>query len=192
LIQTIIPTSRVKKVIEIAFEEARKMNARDIDTGHMLMALVIEGDGIAAHVLEDLGATNERVVTEVQRELGAAVTPRPRLAEQPIVHDPAWIIGRSTHIRTPVQDLVRLLDSPPIAKQLKARGLDTEALLKQLREPPAKLTVLRNALKTAQGALDAALREQQSVVQIARLQNSVDGLYEMLVNTEQEWLDSLH
>ena len=190
LIQTIIPTSRVKKVIEIAFEEARKMNARDVDTGHMLMALLIEGEGIAAHVLEDLGATNERVVTEVQRELGAKVTPRPRLRESPTVTDPAWIIGRSTHIRTPVQDLVRLLDSPPIAKQLKVRGLDTDALLKQLREPPAKVDVLRHALENAQSALDTTMGAQQ-LKHVAGLQYMVDDLLEQLVKAEQEWLDSL-
>jgi len=190
LVQTIIPTSRVKTVIEIAFEEARKMNDRDVDTGHMLMALVIEGEGIAAHVLEDLGATNERVVTEVQTELGAPPAPRPRRQDRQSVSEPSWAIGRSGHLRTPVDDLARLLNSPPIARQLKARGLDTEALAKQLGEPPSKVTVLRHGLRTAQGALDLALREQQ-VEQIARLQHSVDGLYEMLVKTEQEWLDSL-
>jgi hypothetical protein len=190
LIQTIIPTSRVKTVIEIAFEEARKMNDRDVDTGHMLMALVIEGEGIAAHVLEDLGATNERVVTEVQRALGAPPAPRPRRLDRPAVSDPGWVIGRSIHVRTPVDDLARLLNSPPIVKQLKARGLDTDALLRQLSEPPAKVTVLRDGLRTAQGALDLAVREQQAN-QVARLQHTVDGLYEMLVSSEQEWLDSL-
>jgi hypothetical protein len=189
VIQTIIPTSRVKKVIEIAFEEARKMNDRDVDTGHMLMALVIEGEGIAAHVLEDLGATHELVITGVQRELGAPITPRPRLQEHQIVTDPSWIIGRPA-LRTPVQDLMRLLESPPIAKQLKARGLDTDALLKQLNEPPAKVNLLRKTLIEAQSALETAVRAQQ-VELAARLQHTVDSLLEELMKAEQEWLDAL-
>lgn len=190
LIQSIIPTSRVKKVIEISFEEARKMDDREVDTGHMLMGLVIEGEGIAAHVLEDLGATHELVVSGVQRELGAPVTPRPRLLERPIISDPTWLIGRSKHLRTPVQDLARLLNSPPIAKQLKARGLDTDALSKELAEPPAKVNVLRNALEKAQSALETMVRAKQ-VEHAAKLQHTVDGLFEQLVKAEQEWLDSL-
>jgi beta-lactamase class A len=93
-------------------------------------------------------------------------------------------------MRTPVDDLARVLTSPPIAKQLKARGLDTDALAKQLGAPPAKVNVLRNALNTAQRALEAALRAQK-IEDVARLQHAVDSLYERLVKAEQEWLDSL-
>jgi hypothetical protein len=106
------------------------------------------------------------------------------------VTDPSWLIGRA-HIRTPVQDLARLLDSPPIAKQLKARGLNTDALLKQLSEPPAKVNVLRNALERTQSALETTVRAQQ-VEHAATLQDAVDRLLEQLVKAEQEWLDSLH
>src|SRR5216684_3096243 len=61
LIQSIIPTSRVKKVIELSFEEARRMGDNEVDTAHILLGLIIEGEGIAAHVLTDLGATLEKV-----------------------------------------------------------------------------------------------------------------------------------
>ena len=47
-LQQIIPTSRLKQVIELAFEEARRMGDPAVDTGHMLLGLVIEGEGIAA------------------------------------------------------------------------------------------------------------------------------------------------
>ncbi len=67
IIQQIIPTSRVKMVIEIAFEEARRMGHERVDSGHLLMALVMEGEGIAAHVLEDLGATAQKVVAALER-----------------------------------------------------------------------------------------------------------------------------
>jgi ATP-dependent Clp protease ATP-binding subunit ClpC len=65
-VQQIIPTSRVKKVIEISFEEARRMGHNYIGTEHLLLGLLIEGDGIAAHVLQDLGATTERVRVEIE------------------------------------------------------------------------------------------------------------------------------
>ena len=65
IVQQIIPTSRVKKVIEIAFEEAKRMGSNHVDTEHLLLGLLIEGEGIAAHVLQDLGATLERVREEL-------------------------------------------------------------------------------------------------------------------------------
>ena len=70
IIQRIIPTSRVKQVIEISFREARRMGNSSVDTGHLLMGLVLEGEGIAAHVLEDLGVARDRVTSAVEKELG--------------------------------------------------------------------------------------------------------------------------
>jgi ATP-dependent Clp protease ATP-binding subunit ClpC len=61
IVQQIIPTSRVKKAIEISFEEARRMGHNYVGTEHILLGLLIEGEGIAAHVLKDLGATLEMV-----------------------------------------------------------------------------------------------------------------------------------
>ena len=67
IIQQIIPTSRVKKVIEISFEEARRMGNNHVGTEHILLGLLIEGEGIAAHVLEDRGANLETVREELTR-----------------------------------------------------------------------------------------------------------------------------
>jgi hypothetical protein len=61
----IIPTSRVKKVIEIAFELGRAMDDELVGTHHVLLALAAEGEGLAAHVLKDLGATKDRIQTLV-------------------------------------------------------------------------------------------------------------------------------
>ena len=65
IIQQIIPTSRVKKVIEIAFEQAREMGNNYVGTEHLLLGLLVEGEGIAAHILEDLGASLEMVRGEI-------------------------------------------------------------------------------------------------------------------------------
>jgi ATP-dependent Clp protease ATP-binding subunit ClpC len=50
-----VPTSRVKKVIELAFNLCGSMGAHRVTTGHILGALAREGDGIAARVLGELG-----------------------------------------------------------------------------------------------------------------------------------------
>jgi flavin reductase (DIM6/NTAB) family NADH-FMN oxidoreductase RutF len=67
--QPTIPTSRVKRVIETAFEQARGMRSSQVDTGHLLLGLVIDEGGVAAQALADLGATRERVVAAVEQEL---------------------------------------------------------------------------------------------------------------------------
>jgi flavin reductase (DIM6/NTAB) family NADH-FMN oxidoreductase RutF len=73
LIQNVIPTSRVKRVIEIAFEQARRMGHDHVDTGHILLALVLEGHGLAAQVLTDLGASRANVIDALDRKLGLPV-----------------------------------------------------------------------------------------------------------------------
>jgi hypothetical protein len=61
----IIPTTRVKKVIELAFQLCGSMGDPRVSTGHMLLALATEGEGIAAHVMKDLGATRQRIQSEL-------------------------------------------------------------------------------------------------------------------------------
>src|SRR5438309_1750027 len=52
------PTPRVLKVIECAFDEARQSgDDYQIGTEHLLLGLLDEPDGIAYHVLVDLGVS---------------------------------------------------------------------------------------------------------------------------------------
>jgi hypothetical protein len=55
------PTSRVKAVIETAFKICGAAGFPLVSTGQMLLALSVEGKGIAARALDDLGATRERI-----------------------------------------------------------------------------------------------------------------------------------
>ena len=62
-------TPRAKKVLELAADEARRLNHDYIGTGHLLLGLVREGEGIAAGVLESLGVNLEKVRTQTIRVL---------------------------------------------------------------------------------------------------------------------------
>src|SRR5690242_21666201 len=62
-------TPRAKKVIELAVDEARRLNHHYIGTEHILLGLVREGEGIATGVLESLGVNLERVRTATIRIL---------------------------------------------------------------------------------------------------------------------------
>jgi ATP-dependent Clp protease ATP-binding subunit ClpC len=67
---TIGLTPRVRNVMELARDEARRLGHHSIGTEHLLRGLVREGEGTAAGVLESLGVTLERVRAETLRVLG--------------------------------------------------------------------------------------------------------------------------
>ena len=63
-------TPRAKRVIELAVDEARRLNHHYIGTEHLLLGLVREGEGIAAGALESLGVDLKKVRAETMRVLG--------------------------------------------------------------------------------------------------------------------------
>jgi ATP-dependent Clp protease ATP-binding subunit ClpC len=62
-------TPRAKTVLEMALREALALGHNYIGTEHVLLGLVREGEGVAAIVLRNAGATTERVRDEVLRLL---------------------------------------------------------------------------------------------------------------------------
>ena len=64
-------TPRAKKVIEFSLEEARALGHNYIGTEHILLGLLRENEGVAAHVLLNLGLKLEEVREEVLNLLGA-------------------------------------------------------------------------------------------------------------------------
>jgi len=63
-------TPRAKKVLELALDEARRLGHNYIGTEHLLLGLIREGEGVAARVLEAMGADLERVRAQVVYLLG--------------------------------------------------------------------------------------------------------------------------
>jgi ATP-dependent Clp protease ATP-binding subunit ClpC len=141
-------TPRAKKVIELAVDEARRLNHHYIGTEHLLLGLVREGEGIAAGVLESLGVNLERVRAETTRILsqsmpqgqaqgGRAQTRTPTVdqlgmdltaAARAGKLDP--VIGRHKEIERVIQILSRrtknnpvLIGEPGVGKTAIAEGL---------------------------------------------------------------------
>ena len=144
-------TPRAKRVIELAVDEARRLNHSYIGTEHLLLGLVREGEGIAAGVLESLGVNLERVRGETTRilaqtqpqgtaaagsggrqsartptldQLGVDLTAAARASQL----DP--VIGRENEIERVVQILSRrtknnpvLIGEPGVGKTSIAEGL---------------------------------------------------------------------
>ena len=58
-------TPRAKRVIDLAYDEARTLNNNYIGTEHILLGLISEGEGLAGRTLTKLGVDLERTRQEV-------------------------------------------------------------------------------------------------------------------------------
>ena len=63
-------TPRVKKVMELAMDESRKLQQNFIDSEHVILGLVREGEGIAYQYLNSKGATLTRLRSLVVKNQG--------------------------------------------------------------------------------------------------------------------------
>ena len=124
-------TPRAKKVVELAVDEARRMNHTYIGTEHLLIGLLREGEGVAAGVLESLGVTLDKVRTETHRILShstGATTSGARTATRTPTLDQLGVdltaaaksgsldqvVGREQEIQRVVQILSRRTKNNPV------------------------------------------------------------------------------
>ncbi|MCT4566518.1 MAG: ATP-dependent Clp protease ATP-binding subunit [Maledivibacter sp.] len=63
-------TPRTKRVFELSFEEARKLGHNYVGTEHLLLALIREGEGVAAKAILSMGVDINKVYLEVLKLLG--------------------------------------------------------------------------------------------------------------------------
>jgi hypothetical protein len=62
-------TPRVKKVLALAAKTAKALNHTYVGTEHLLLGLLVEGDGVAARVLTSLNVDAEKVRIEILKEI---------------------------------------------------------------------------------------------------------------------------
>jgi len=90
-------TPRAKKVLELSLREAQKLGHSYIGTEHILLGLIREGEGVAAQVLEKMGANLDTVRQKVV-ELLSGYTGTPEAVVDPAVEGPE---GRGPWPRCP-------------------------------------------------------------------------------------------
>ncbi|HSI92266.1 MAG TPA: Clp protease N-terminal domain-containing protein [Jiangellaceae bacterium] len=98
-------TTRAKKVLELSLRESLQLGHDYIGTEHLLLGLIREGDGVAAQVLDRLGASEGDVRQQVIRLLadeGAAES-----TEVPRGTSPEQETSREGEVRGEVIDLLR-------------------------------------------------------------------------------------
>ncbi len=145
-------TPRAKRVIDLAYDEARQLNNNYIGTEHLLLGLIREGEGLAGRVLSKLGVDLDRTRREVMHlqegggEGGTAAASGTR--QQPKTRTPTLdefgrdltelarnekldpVIGRASEIERCIQIISRrvknnpcLLGEPGVGKTAIAEGL---------------------------------------------------------------------
>jgi hypothetical protein len=147
VVQQIIPTSRVKKVIEISFEEARRNGHNYVGTEHLLLGLLIEGEGIAAHVLQDLGVTLDSARSEIERLLTAGHSPEQTAAPRPRATQ--VVAAAELPLGPDLADLLRFASVLARAEGEAMVGLDH---LQRATADPAVQSLLQLAARARQAA----------------------------------------
>ena len=136
-------TSRAKKVLEFAVEEARSLNHNYIGTEHLLLGLLKEKEGVACRVLNSFGMffddVREKIVemfkepTEANREVGKTPTLDEfsrDLTKMALDGKLDPIVGRAKEIERVIQILSRrtknnpvLIGEPGVGKTAIVEGL---------------------------------------------------------------------
>ena len=123
---------QAKKVLELSVEEARKFGHNYIGTEHLLLGLIKEGEGIAAHVLENMKVDVEKVQREIVKLLGGPTSKFSTSSESKKTQTPALdafgrdltalaredkldpVIGRGDEIERVIQILSRRTKNNPV------------------------------------------------------------------------------
>ncbi len=143
-------TPRCRHVIELAAEEAARLNSSHVGTEHLLLGLLREDEGMAARVLREAGLDLKRLYGEVCAALGEGSSCRAQRGREPEAAPTSKLLeqfsrnltaqalrgeldpvtGRDSEIRRVIQILCRrsknnpvLIGEPGVGKTAVAEGL---------------------------------------------------------------------
>ncbi len=199
-------TPRAKRVIDLAYDEARQLNNNYIGTEHLLLGMIREGEGLAAHVLFKLGVDLDNARREIQLLQAGGVIAK----DAPPTAPPLGPSQRMTYPRraSPIADVLHehrlrgrdilgiegltqeeILLVLDVAARLKANKFDAtqtqfaqgQTLVMLFEKPSLRTRVTFEAGMTQLGGhaiyYEARLGERETVPDVARnLERWVDGI----------------
>jgi ATP-dependent Clp protease ATP-binding subunit ClpC len=195
-------TPRTKRVLELAGDEARRRGDSRIDTHHILLGLVRQGDGTALEVLSHMGVTGEQIRRYTNQVLQRQPVPagkrKGRSAQTPLIDQLAIdltslaeqskldpVIGREQEIERVIQILNRrtknnpaLIGEPGVGKTAIVEGLAQRIIAGETPGPLLDKRVLQlDVGSLVAGTMYRGQFEERLKKVIAELENSSSILF---------------
>jgi ornithine carbamoyltransferase len=136
-------TPGAKRVIDLAYDEARNLNNNYIGSEHLLLGLIREGDGLGSQVLAALGADLEkarRFVMEMQLGKGSITQDLPAAANLKS-KDLVGIADLSQDELTAIFDMTRKLKTKEISGADQRKLLEGKTLAMIFEKPSLRTRV---------------------------------------------------
>jgi len=161
---------RTKRVLELAVKQARSLGDSRIDTHHLLLALIDQGDGAAIKILDRLGVTSDSVRRSTHKAMQRQPAPaspgkpaRRRSSKKSLLEQMATdltalaadckldpVIGRQQEIERVIQILARrtknnpaLIGEPGVGKTAIVEGIAQRILAGDIPDPLLNKRVLQ-------------------------------------------------
>jgi ATP-dependent Clp protease ATP-binding subunit ClpA len=133
---TATPTAAVRRVMELAFEEATLIRHREVGTEHLLLGILSEGTSRGVMALTALGVSLERVRHEI-RVLATLASARAPITPRALEAAPDIEIGNSPDVDSVLYEAMR------IARQEMALAVRLDHLLLAIHSRPDGRAMLR-------------------------------------------------
>ena len=140
-------TPRAEKVLELSLRESSQLGHPYIGPEHILLGLILEGQGVAAQVLVKLGGDLNRVRQQVIEFLAG----QERQPGRPVAREPAWLSGVQARLDAVETRLAAI-------EQRVGTGPDTSSLDEQIERVRSQRQAAADAQEYEQAA---SLRDQE-------------------------------
>lgn len=169
-------TPRAKRVIDLAYDEARSLDNNYIGSEHLLLGLLLEGEGLAGKVLADLGAKHDKAKEIVKRMQATGQLATDTLADNKLSgKDLLSIANLSRDEINSIFDMTRKLKEKEISREDQRNILKGKTLAMIFEKPSLRTRV---SFETGifqlgghgiyLGPKDISLGKRESVADIAR------------------------